>query len=320
MSQKTHRGTRNATIVVATLKPRDNSAADRTRESDQSTLATTLGIDIGGTSVKAAVCVDGELIRTGQSPFYAKPSTDQLLQAIRAAAGSIRELKSVGLCVPGLLDRARRVITLSVNAPGLTDISLDQLVPQALGLSGDRPTTISNDAAATAYDIFKSRHLTGRLLVLTIGTGVGAAVLDDGELLRVEGDSPGHIGQIDVSIPGADCVGPDGGAGGLEGYIGVPALQRNHGADLAIALPNLRGDEPAILALVRCLRICHAIYRPQHICLCGGIGIRLRHLLPIIRKKVEHQLTSVAQPGWTLDCGADDFHAARGAAQLANHT
>ncbi|CAN5595692.1 ROK family protein [soil metagenome] len=281
-------------------------------------MATTLGVDIGGTSVKAAVCVDGEVIHTGQSPFYAKPTTRQLLDAIHTAAGPVRELRSVGLCVPGLLDRARRVVTLAVNAPGLEDFALDQLVPQALGLQGDRTTTISNDAAATAYDIFKSRHLTGRLLVLTLGTGVGAAVLDDGQLLRVEGDSPGHIGQIDVSIPGADVIGPDGGAGGLEGYMGVAALQKNHGADLSAALQNLTGDEPAILALVRTLRICHAIYRPHHICLCGGIGIRLRDLLPTIRSKTEHHLTSVAQSGWTLDCGADDFHAARGAAQLAD--
>lgn len=282
-------------------------------------MTTTLGVDVGGTSVKAAVCVGGKVIRTGQSPFYAKPTTDQLLRAISAAVGPIRELHAVGLCVPGLLDRARRVVTLSVNAPGIADFSLDQLVPQALKLKGDRPTTISNDAAATAYDIFKSRQLTGRLLVLTLGTGVGAAVLDDGKLLRIEGDSPGHIGQIDVSIPGADVIGPDGGAGGLEGYIGVAALEKNHGADLAVALPKLTGDEPAILALVRTLRICHAIYRPHHICLCGGIGIRLRHLLPAIRRRVETGLTSVAQPGWNLDCGSDVFHAARGAAHLAEH-
>lgn len=279
-------------------------------------MATTVGVDIGGTSVKAAVCVDGKLAHTGRSAFYAKPTTEQLLRAIRDAVGPVRDVTSVGLCVPGLLDRARRVVTLSVNAPGVQDQPLDRLVPNALGLAGDRPTAISNDAAATAHDIFRSRQLAGRLLVLTIGTGVGAAVLDDGKLLRVEGDSPGHIGQIDVSIPGADCIGPDGGAGGLEGYLGVPALQQAHG-DLAIALPKFTGNEPAILALVRCLRICHAIYRPHHVCLCGGIGIRLRHLLPTIREKVEYRLTSVAQQGWTLDCGSDDFHAARGAALLA---
>jgi hypothetical protein len=48
------------------------------------------------------------------------------------------------------------------------------------------------------------------------------------------------------------------------------------------------------------------------------VGTRLRHLLPTIRAKVEHQLTSVARPDWTLACGEDDFHAARGAALLAD--
>jgi predicted NBD/HSP70 family sugar kinase len=279
--------------------------------------AVTLGVDVGGTSVKAAVYSQDRLVRTGQSQFYSKPSADQLRGAIHGAVGKIDELGSVGLCVPGLLDAARRTVTLSVNVPGLAGVQLDELVPQALGLNGQRATTTSNDAAAAAHDIFRARRLQGRLLVLTLGTGVGAAVLDDGALLRVEGDSPGHIGQIDVSIPEADCIGPDGGAGGLEGYIGVPALKRQHGPDLGSVFPKLTGDEPAILALVRALRICHAIYRPHHICLCGGVGIRLRHLLPKIRERTSRRLTSLGRTGWTLDCGWDDFHAARGAAQLA---
>jgi glucokinase len=280
-------------------------------------MPTTLGVDIGGSSVKAALYVDGQFVRTGQSPFYARPTTGQLLAAIQEAVGQLRELRSVGLCVPGLLDHHRRVITLAVNVPGLTGFPLDELVPQALGLDGGRPTTTSNDAAATACDIYSTRRLEGRLLVVTLGTGVGAAVLDDGALLRVEGDSPGHIGQIDVSIAGSDVVAPDGGSGGLEGYIGVPALHQRYGPDLSVALARLTGEEPAILALVRTLRICHAMYRPHHICLCGGVGIRLRHLLPVIRKKTADRLTSLARPNWTLDCGIDDFHAARGAAQLA---
>lgn len=290
---------------------------------DATKTPTTLGVDIGGSSVKTALWVGSTCVRTGQSPFYDRPTTDQLLAAIRAAVGSAaRELKTVGLCVPGLLDHDRRTVTLSVNVPGLTGFELDQLVPQALGLGGQRTpemqsTTISNDAAASAYDIFHARRLSGRLLVIALGTGVGAAVLDDGVPLHVEGDSPGHIGQVDVSIPAYDVVGPDGGAGGLEGYIGAPALRRRFGADLTNGLRDMASDDPAIRALVRALRICHAIYRPQHICLCGGVGIRLRHLLGAIRQQTEDRLTSVSRSGWTLDCGSDDFHAARGAAQLA---
>ncbi|MBV9490447.1 MAG: MFS transporter, partial [Verrucomicrobia bacterium] len=61
---------------------------------------------------------------------------------------------------------------------------------------------------------------------LALGTGVGAAVLDDGVPLRVDGDSPGHLGQIDVSLDDRAPIGPDGGAGSLEGYLGVPAIRR----------------------------------------------------------------------------------------------
>lgn len=318
MSLETEKNNVTKTPPVMVDLARAGSNGDGRPRNGDATAAVTLGVDVGGTSVKAAVYCDGQLLRTGQSSFYSKPSADQLRGAIHAAVGRIEAIKSVGLCVPGLLDDARRVVTLSVNVPGLAGVPLDELVPQALGLNGHRATTTSNDAAAAAYDIFRARRLQGRLLVLTLGTGVGAAVLDDGTLLRVEGDSPGHIGQIDVSIPDLDIIGPDGGAGGLEGYVGVPALQRQHGADLAEVFPKLTGDEPAIHALVRALRICHAIYRPHHICLCGGVGIRLRHLLPTIREQTSRRLTSLARTGWTLECGWDDFHAARGAAQLAS--
>ena len=47
---------------------------------------TSLGIDIGGTSVKLAAIENGQTLWTGQSPFYSQPTTDQLIDAIGAAA------------------------------------------------------------------------------------------------------------------------------------------------------------------------------------------------------------------------------------------
>ncbi|MGB7160947.1 MAG: hypothetical protein WBD40_22995, partial [Tepidisphaeraceae bacterium] len=95
------------------------------------------------------------------------------------------------------------------------------------------------------------------------------------------------------------------------------ALDRDYGGDVSAALARFTGDEPAIAALVQTLRIAHALYRPNHVVLAGGIGMRLAHLLPLIRHRVEHRLTSAARPGCTLACGDSDFHAARGAAMLA---
>ena len=78
-----------------------------------------LGIDIGGTSVKVAVMEEGRTVITGQSPFYARPDTASLVAAIKAAvAGRVTAVDAAGICVPGLLDREKRMITLSVNVPG----------------------------------------------------------------------------------------------------------------------------------------------------------------------------------------------------------
>jgi glucokinase len=279
---------------------------------------TSIGIDIGGTCIKAAAINDGRVLWTGRSPFYSKPSADALRQAIRdAVGGRLAEVHTVGLCVPGILDSAERIITLAVNVPGLVGLSLDTLVPESVGLKFAGCACILNDARAAAHDVYLASQTKGRLLVLTIGTGVGSAVLDDGKPLLVTEGSSGHLGQIDVSLPGAVPVGPDGGAGGLEAYMGVAAIREKYGTDISAAIAKFTGDETPILGLVRALRICHAIYRPDQICLCGGIGIRLRHLLLVLRRRISDRLTGLARPGWQLTCGIDDHHAARGAAFLA---
>jgi len=275
-----------------------------------------LGIDVGGTSVKAAAWDGARWLWTGQSGFYRTPSLPQLSQAIRkAVSGRLSCLDAVGLCVPGIYDAAKRQITLSINVPCLEGISLDRLVPEALGIAcKSGRAELVNDGFAAASDIQRSRQLKGRLLVLALGTGVGISVLDDGVPLRVDGECPGQFGQIDVAIAGEDVIGPDGGAGGLEGYIGNAALAKKYGENVSAALQKFTGEEPAIKALARAIRIAHAIYRPAHIVLCGGLAIRLRRVLPALHKQVATNLTSVARPGWTLDVGDDDFHAARGAA------
>jgi len=126
--------------------------------------------------------------------------------------------------------------------------------------------------------------------------------------------SAGHIGQIDISLNGPEVVGPDGGRGGLEGYIGGSALLARYGENAA---SQIRPEDLAFRALARTIRICHALYRPHHVCLAGGTGIRLAPLLIPLRAEIESALTTLARPGWTLSCGEDDFHAARGAARAA---
>ncbi len=276
-----------------------------------------LGIDIGGTSVKLAFLADGIVKWTGQSAFYTRPTTEQLVEAMKdAAKGRLTHAHVAGLCVPGLMDKPRRTITLSVNVPGLMNIKLDDLIERAFAKRVAKIELI-NDAVAAAYDIYESRELTGRLLCLALGTGVGIAVLDDGEPLLVDGASPGHIGQCDVSIESEPVIGPDGGAGSLEGYIGVPALEKRYGS-METFFKHAKVDDAPLRALVRAIRICHAIYRPHQVFLVGGVGARLKHLSIPIKGRVDMNLTTVARKDWMLSAGDHDFHAACGAARLAS--
>jgi predicted NBD/HSP70 family sugar kinase len=273
-----------------------------------------LGIDIGGTSIKLALLRDGQVEWTRKSARFARPATQQLIEAITQTAGpSLPALDAIGLCCPGLLDRANRTIKLSVNVPGLVDQPLDDVVHRALGPSS-RLTAILSDANAVGYDVYATRRLTGRLLCLTLGTGVGASVIDDGRFLHVSGESPGHIGQVDVSLDDSPPIGPDGGSGSLEAYIGAAALGARHGDDAAA---HLKMDDPSLRALVRAIRIAHAIYRPHHVCLAGGVGIRLAHLVEELKATVTHNLTSVARSDWTLFTGESDYHGACGVARYA---
>jgi predicted NBD/HSP70 family sugar kinase len=272
-----------------------------------------LGIDIGGTSIKLAWLQDGQIFRTAKSAPFSRPDTQTLIQALRAAAATNQPIDFIGVCCPGLLDRASRTITLSVNVPGLVGVPLDQIIRQALGAT-PQPAILSDQNAA-AFDIYHAHNLTGRLLSISMGTGVGASVVDEGKFLHVSGESPGHLGQIDVSLDAHPPIGPDGGAGSLEAYIGAAALTAKYRDPNIIDRLTL-ADDP-IRALIRAIRIAHAVYRPQHVCLTGGVGIRLKHLLDGLRAAIDTNLTRVARPGWTLFVGENDHHAACGVARFA---
>jgi predicted NBD/HSP70 family sugar kinase len=263
------------------------------------------------------VVVAGRVTHTGRSGFYERPSAHDLIEAVRSAvAGAPPDAGRVGLCVPGVLGDDRLTVRQSVNVPALNELRLDDLVASALGRRPESLTVLT-DANATAIDLYAARGLSGRLFVLAIGAGVGAAVVDEGRPLSVDGDSPGHFGQIDVSIEDHPVVGPDHGAGGLEGYVSAAALARRYGQEHSAWATRMRPNDPPMLALARAVRIAHALYRPHHVILAGGIGIRLGPLVPELRSRVEDRLTNIARPGWTLSTGDSDFHAAAGAAKVA---
>ncbi len=290
-----------------------------------------MGIDIGGSSVKAAATVDGRSWSVANSTRYQRPDTAALRAAIGAACTEV-DLSAasgvrIGLCVPGVFDPERGCVVRSLNIPALEGLPLAGFVLDAIsdGLPAIRESIeagavrVCSDAHAAAFDWVTTHPTAGRLLAISMGTGVGACVLDDGSPLHVSGTTPGHFGQIDVSIgePGDAPLGTDGGRGGLEAYVGARAMLLRLGEDPSTWERRLGDDPVPLLALGRAIRIAHAIYRPQCGALLGGVGLALGPVRGVLDAMIRDDLTSLARADWTLEVGDDEFHAARGAARLA---
>lgn len=313
-----------------------------------------LGIDIGGSSTKCAIIRDGradgrpiEVVGNLCVDAYTNPSADRIVECIcvflesakvgmwsdphcRVPLPADEKFDRIGLCLPGLFDERTRTLTRAVNVPRLVGVCIDDLLADALkGFVADAQSTpprarVCTDAFAAAYDFVAGREppLQGRTLAISLGTGVGACVLDDTTPLIVSGGGPGHLGQMDVSsaIDEPDApVGADGARGTLEAYVGYRALCARYGDGLE-RMPKsgeMLLHEPPIRALVRALRIAHAIYRPDTIALLGGVGVLLTPLLPGLHAAVADGLTTLARPHWRLIAGDHSYHAARGAARLA---
>jgi len=274
---------------------------------------TRVGLDIGGSSIKAvAVHPDGTEQRF-QSARYRRPQRNRLIQELKCISQGLEigggRIESVGLCLPGIRSDDDSRVVRSVNVPGLVGLGLDEVV--GCVLKNDVRRFVVGDALAAARDARHRLHLTGRVAGISIGTGVGLAVVDDGgQIVHTDGGA-GHLGQVDVRQPGDVPIGPDGGRGGLEAYIGSVTLHERFGPGDRAVLDGLASDPIPMRALAQAMRMVHAMYRPRTIVLLGGLGIRLGRF--DLWELVNRDLTSVADPAWNLVFGQDDFHAARGA-------
>lgn len=268
-----------------------------------------LGIDIGGTSVKLAF-LDGNGVSTSRTTEYSGATAGEIVRLLAAALPDrSRTAQTVGLCVPGRLDPTRTHIVQSIHLPGLEMTPLADMVSEAVG-STVTPY-IASDAHAAAHDFWATKSPSGRLLSISMGTGVGACVLDEGRPLLVSGESPGHFGQVDVTMESQSAPRT------LEWYVGAKRLHVEFGQDIAGAIARFDRSSSPLRALARALRIAHAIYRPDSIALLGYVGMQFKACRSHLEAEIREGLTSVAKPGWSLDFGVSPFHAAIGAARLA---
>lgn len=185
-----------------------------------------VGVDIGGTKVLAGVvAADGTVGRTAlrTTPgrrVVTSHAEDALVEAILEAAGG-QELTAVGVAAAGFVDSAGERVRFAPHLPWQGE-PLRDLLEARLGC----PVALDNDAncAARAEAHHGAARGASSALMITMGTGIGGAVLLDGVVLRGANGMAGEFGHMQVVPDGRACE--CGRSGCWEQYSSGNALVR----------------------------------------------------------------------------------------------
>ena len=186
-----------------------------------------LGIDLGGTNVKTALLdAGGAIVQSSVIPTHGHDGADVVLERMAVEAMRLRDLAggrlvSAGLGVPGQIDMATGVVLDVPNLPGRwIDVPAGARLEAAL----ETPVHLINDARA--FGMAEATHGAAMgaqtALFMTLGTGIGGAVLAHGRILFGVGGAAGEFGHLIVNPDGVRCG--CGARGCIEAYASGPAI------------------------------------------------------------------------------------------------
>lgn len=199
-----------------------------------------IGVDIGGTKIAAGVVDDdGSILAQTRRDTDATDarSVDQGVVDVCRELMADHEVGAIGLAAPGFVSADRATVSFTPNLPW-RDHDLRGAV--AAALRTDVPIVVENDANAAGWAEFQfgvARDVDD-MVTLTLGTGLGGAIVSGGVLLRGRWGVAAEIGHMRVVPDGHYCG--CGQMGCWEQYVSGSALVRD-----AQAVAQTRPDRAA---------------------------------------------------------------------------
>jgi len=168
------------------------------------------GIDIGGTKIAIALENEaGTRVAARRLPTSVELGPERILGNVSRAIGEMLAqtqtgLTAIGIGCPGPIDIERGLALSPTNLPDWIDFPLVETIEKEFGV----PTVLDNDANAAALGEYF--YGAGRgyrdLLYVTISTGIGGAIICDGNIHHGIGASAGEVGHTIVKPDGARCL------------------------------------------------------------------------------------------------------------------
>lgn len=182
-----------------------------------------IGVDLGGTNVRAGLVSVSRLIKTSESTLGSGKKRNEVLGQVYNVIDNIidKNTTAIGVGVPSVVDTKKGIVYDVMNIPSWRKVPLKQLLEERYSL----PTEINNDANCFVMGekCFGKGRVAKNLVGLIIGTGLGAGIIINDKLYEGYNCGAGEFGMI----PFKDSV--------LESYCSGQYFQKFYnvsGADL----------------------------------------------------------------------------------------
>jgi glucokinase len=181
-----------------------------------------IGLDVGGTNIKAGLVRNGKVIQRGHYPTRARESDRSVVDQIRLAIRDFGDrAAAIGIGIAGIIDSPRGIVRYSPNL-GWEDMPLVKTLTKEF----HRPVRILNDVNAILYGEWHYGAARGYddVFLFTLGTGVGGAAICGGKMVFGANGFAGEFGHATINFNGPKCT--CGNYGCLESYVGTKFFLR----------------------------------------------------------------------------------------------
>jgi glucokinase len=258
-----------------------------------------LAIDIGGTKFTLAAFDGDRMVRRESRTTDAAGGRDWMLEQI---AGMVRlwrdelPFERCGIGFGGPVDFAAQRVVLSTHVSGWRDFDLCGFVRDVAGV----PAVMDNDANAGA--IGEARFGAGRgcasVFYLTLSTGIGGGIYQNGCVWRGADSYAGEIGHLTIRPDGPECL--CGARGCFERMCAGLWLQKDYGRPARELMQNSDFVSRYVIDLALGLKAAIMLLNPERIVIGGGIAKAGDLLFVPLRKELRRQVTTWS--GARIDC------------------
>jgi glucokinase len=271
-----------------------------------------VGVDLGGTNVRAAAVRDGKIVKRAVRRISGKAAEEVVLGEIFETIDEVvgGGVAGIGIGVPSVVDVERGIVYAVENIPAWREVPLKDRLESRYGC----PAYINNDANAFALGELHFGKGRGyrNMVAVTIGTGLGSGIIIDGRLYSGPNCGAGEIG----SIPYRDAT--------VERYAAGQFFEHEAGVGGDVVFERARGGDAEALRLFHAfgLELGHAIltilyaYDPELIVLGGSIARALPFFEGGMRERLKSFAYQHALKKLVIACSENEDVATLGAAAL----